>query len=208
MSAHARIAIGLIALVFSAAPARAQSLEFVPFVGYRVGGGFYELATGESVDLDGAGSFGLVVNIPFRPDLQIEALVTHQVGRFTLPVILDPTQTRWRVVVDQYQLGGLQEFPDISTPRFRPFLTGTLGLTRYESGGDHELRFSFAAGGGVKLYPTRHLGLRLDTRFFGTLVDIDGDRLACAPPLGVCIGSIDATFVWQAEFTAGVMIRF
>ena len=88
-----------------------------------------------------------------------------------------------------------------------PFLTGTLGLTRYESGGDNEVRFSLAGGGGVKLYPTRHLGLRLDGRLYLTFVDVDGDSLFCSSTLGVCIGSIDAVVVWQAEFTAGLLLR-
>lgn len=187
-----------------AGTARAQSLEIVPFGGYRFGGGLYEQVTGEPVDLDGAPSWGLIIDIPFR-DLQIEALVTHQEARFSLPASLDPSRTAWRVTVDHYQAGGLREFGD---GRARPYLTGTLGLTRYESGGDHEVRFSLAAGGGVKLLPVRHLGLRLDGRVFATVVDAAGDSLACAPELGFCVGSIDAWVVWQVEFTAGLVVRF
>ncbi|HEX6974621.1 MAG TPA: hypothetical protein VF147_09475 [Vicinamibacterales bacterium] len=187
-------------------PARASAqsrdaLEITPFGGYRFGGGFYEIASGRAVDVDGAASFGLVVDIPFSPDMQIEAMVTRQQARFALPG--DPAGTRWRVTVDHYQLGGLTEF---GKGRSRPFLTGTLGLTRYESAGDNEVRFAGAAGGGVKLFPTPHLGLRLDGRLYGTLVDADVDALFCGPR--GCIGSIDAWFVWQAEFTAGLTFRF
>ena len=192
----------------SAGTARAQSLDAVevtPFGGYRFGGGFYELVTGDSVDLDGALSFGLILDIPFRDDLQIEGFFTHQEARFTLPSDLDAQRTRWRITVDHYQVGGLRE---LGRGRARPFLTGTLGATRYESGGDHEVRFSVAAGGGVKLYPLSRLGLRLDGRVFATLVDADGDSLACAPGLGICVGSIDASIVWQAELTAGLVLRF
>jgi hypothetical protein len=195
-------------LVAGGGAARAQSLDAVevaPFGGYRFGGGFYELVTGQSVDLDGAASFGVVLDIPFRDDLQIEGFFTHQEARFTLPASVDAQRTRWRVTVDQLQVGGLRE---LSGGRARPFLTGTLGLTRYESGGDNEVRFSLAAGGGVKLLPTEHIGLRLDGRVFATIVDAEGDLLACAPGLGICVGSIDAWVVWQMEFTAGVVVRF
>ena len=191
-----------------AGPARAQSLdavEVVPFGGYRVGGGFYELVTGQSVDLDGAGSFGVVLDIPFRDDLQIEGFFTHQEARFTLPSALDATRTRWRITVDHYQAGGLRE---LRQGRARPFLTGTLGLTRYAAEGDNEVRFSVAAGGGVKLYPLSRLGLRLEGRVYATFVDADGDSLACAPGLGICVGSIDASVVWQAELTAGLIVLF
>ena len=55
----------------------------------------------------------------------------------------------------------------------------------------------------MKLFPTRHLGARLDGRVFATLVDAEADVLVCSP--GICVGSIDASFVWQAEFTAGLV---
>lgn len=188
--------------------ARAQALDAVevaPFGGYRFGGGFYELVSGRSVDLDGAVSFGVVLDIPFRDDLQIEGFFTHQEARFTLPASLDARRTRWRVTVDHLQAGGLRE---LGEGRARPFLTGTLGLTRYASGGDNEVRFSIAAGGGVKLFPLERLGLRLDGRVFATIVDADGDSLACAPGLGICVGSIDAWVIWQTEFSAAAVVRF
>jgi hypothetical protein len=198
------ILLAIAVLMAGAHAAYAQAFEVVPFGGYRFGGGFNELVTGEEVDVDGAVAVGGIVNIPFR-DLQIEALFTRQQARFTLPVTVDPAGTRWKITVDHYQLGGLRE---LSYGRARPFLTGTLGLTRYESDGDNEIRFSLAGGGGVKLYPTRHLGLRLDGRLYLTFVDVDGDSLFCSSTLGVCIGSIDAVVVWQAEFTAGLIIQF
>ena len=107
------------------------------------------------------------------------------------------------MTVDHYQVGGLTE---LATGRARPFLTGLLGLTRYEASGDHELRFSASAGGGVKLFPTPRVGVRLDGRVFATLVDADADVLACSP--GFCVGSINAWLVWQVEFTSGVVVRF
>lgn len=208
MGSSVRLVLVAAIVLATAGPARAQSLDAVevaPFGGYRVGGGFYELVTGQSVDLDGAGSFGVALNIPFRDDLQIEAFFTHQEARFTLPASLDAQRTRWRVTVDHFQAGGLRE---LKRGRARPFLTGTLGLTRYESGGDNEVRFSVAAGGGVKLLPAERLGVRLDGRVYATVVDAEGDLLACAPGLGICVGSIDAWVIWQAEFTAGVVVRF
>jgi len=203
-----RFRVGAVVLLLCVVPriAAAQAadrVEVTAFGGYRFGGDFYEIASRRPVDTDGAASFGFVLNIPFTRETQVEALVTHQQARFSVPGADGAAGQRFRVTVDQYQVGGLTEF---GTGRARPFLTGLLGLTRYEASGDHELRFSASAGGGVKLFPTRHLGARLDGRLFATLVDAEADVLVCSP--GFCVGSIDASFVWQAEFSAGVIVRF
>jgi hypothetical protein len=200
-----RTAAIAVLLLFVAAPAAAQPadrVEVSAFGGYRFGGDFYEIASRQPVDNDGAPSFGIAVNIPFTLDTQIEALVTHQQARFVVPAAGSPA-TRVRVTVDHYQVGGLTE---LSGGRARPFLTGLLGLTRYEASGDHELRFSGSAGGGVKLFPTPRLGVRLEGRVFATLVDANFDTLACT--VGTCFGSIDAWIVWQAEFTTALIFRF
>ena len=55
------------------------------FGGYRFGGDFYEIASRRPVDADGAPSFGIVLNIPFTRETQIEALVSHQQAHFTVP---------------------------------------------------------------------------------------------------------------------------
>jgi hypothetical protein len=89
--------------------------------------------------------------------------------------------------------------------RVRPFLTGVVGLTRYASDVDSEVRFSVGAGGGVKLFPARRVGLRLDGRLFTTFVDADLGFLACTP--GTCITALHVNMVWQAEFTAGIVFR-
>jgi hypothetical protein len=178
-------------------------VEVTAFGGYRFGGEFYEIASGRPVDADGAASFGVVLNIPFTLDTQIEALITHQQARFTLPAADGVTGTRFRVTVDHYQVGGLTE---LGTGRARSFLTGLLGLTRFESSGDRELRFSGSLGGGVKLFPKPRVGVRLEGRIFATVVDADADALVCGT--GICLGSIDTWIVWQAEFVTGVVVRF
>ena len=202
-----RVPIWAAAFLLCVAPvAEGQTVdrvEVTAFGGYRFGGQLYEIASGRPVDTDGAPSVGVVLNIPFTRETQIEALITHQQARFTVPAAEGVQGARFRVTVDHYQVGGLTE---LATGRARPFLTGLLGLTRYEASGDHKLRFSASTGGGVKLFATPRVGVRLDGRVFATLVDADADLLVCGP--GVCVGSINAWLVWQAEFTSGVVVRF
>jgi hypothetical protein len=180
-----------------------QEVEVAPFVGYRFGGDFFEIITGQPVDLDGAPSMGIMVNVPLSDGLQVEGLFTHQHAHVSVPGQLFQPTMRWRMSVDHWQGGGLQEF---GRGRLRPFLTGSLGLTRYAAEADSEFRFTLGAGGGMKVFATPHVGVRLDGRVFATFVDAEGTVTACW--LGSCFLSIHADVVWQAEFTAGVVVRF
>jgi hypothetical protein len=199
---------GLIVLVmgwplFTPATARAQVVEISPMAGYRFGGDFFELITNQRVDADGAPAAGVAVNVPLHDGLQVEALFTHQEARITVPATGSRPASQWRIAVDHWMAGGLQEF---GSSRARPFLTGLLGLTRYAADGDNEIRFTVSAGGGVKLFPARHLGVRFDGRVFATIVDAEGSALACSP--GICLVAFDAHVVWQAEFTTGLTVVF
>lgn len=189
-------------LIGHASPLDAQSVELMPFGGYRFGGDLFELAAEGPVDLDGSPALGVVLNVPVSEGLQVEALFTQQ--RVTVPIRpgqVDPA-SRWHVTVGHAQVGGLQEF---AGGRVRPFLTGVLGLTRYAAAGDSEIRFTVGAGGGVKLFHASHVGLRLDGRLYTTFIDADARFLACAH--GTCIAALSVDVVWQAEFTAGVVFR-
>jgi|SRR3954471_746722 len=196
--------IGVALLVCYPTVAFAQTVEVSPFVGYRFGGGFFERVTNQPVDLDGAPVLGGVLNVAMHDGLWFEGLFTHQDARVDVPTGPFSQPTQWRITVDHWFAGGLQEFGESRV--VRPFLTGLLGLTRYAAAGDNEIRFAIGAGGGVKLRPTRHLGARLDGRVFTTFADINGRAIACSP--GLCLVALEADVVWQAEFSAGLIIAF
>jgi hypothetical protein len=198
---------GLVILALSLAchPARAsaQTVEVSPFVGYRFGGDFFERVTNQPVDLDGATALGGVLNVAMHDGLWFEGLFTHQEARVSVPGGSLLPAMRWKITVDHWFAGGLQEF---GQGRARPFLTGLVGLSRYGAEGDNEIRFAIGAGGGVKLRPTRHLGARLDGRVFTTFADVEGRTIVCSP--GFCLVALSTDVVWQAEFSAGLVIAF
>jgi hypothetical protein len=193
--------IVLTVLFAGASPLRAQVVEVAPFGGYRFGGDLFEVVAGRALDIDIAPAVGVVFDVPLSNGAQFEALVSHQEAGVWLPTIGPPV--RLRITVDHWQAGGLQEF---GTERVRPFMTGTLGLTRYAAEADSETRLSFGAGGGMKLFPTSHVGVRLDGRVFATLLDADGTSLACVR--GACLVALRVNLAWQAEFSAGLFVRF
>ena len=196
---EASVAVACVAVQMM--PLHAQTVEVSPLGGYRVGGDFFELLTAQPIDLDGALTLGAIVNVRLSEGRHFEALYTHERADLIVPRPFD-AQGRVRVTVDHWLGGGLQEFDG---GRVRPFVTGLIGLTRYASDVDSEIRFAASGGGGVKLWPTPLVGLRLDGRVSATLIDADGTAYACAP--GRCLLAFNADVVWQAEFTAGVVIR-
>jgi hypothetical protein len=202
--ARALAAFALALLVCQPVPAFAQTVAVSPFVGYRFGGGFFEQITNQPVDLDGATAAGGVLNVAMHDGLWFEGVFTRQQARIEVPGSALAPPSKWRVTVDHYLAGGLQEMG--GTPTIRPFLTGLLGLTRYAAEGDTEVRFVVGAGGGVKLQPTRHLGARLDGRVFATFADVSGRAIICSP--GICLFAFDGDVVWQAEFSAGLVLGF
>jgi hypothetical protein len=205
-TAAVRLIALVIALLGPASSASAQSFEVSPFYGYRFGGSFVELYTAQPFDLDGAPATGVAFDVRLYDDdtFQIEGLFTHQAADVLLAAGPDRPATRWRVSADHWLAGGLQEFS--SAGRVRAFTTGMAGLTRYAAQGDSEYRFTVSAGVGVKMFPARRVGIRLDGRVLTTFIDGGGNAVACTP--GVCLVGLHVDIAWQAEFTAGMIVRF
>jgi hypothetical protein len=198
---YAALSLGLM-LSTLARTASAQTVQVAPFGGYRFGGDLYEEITATPLDIDGAPSIGASLDVFTGRGLSVTFIYSHQEARVDVPRT-DAAPQRVRLSIDHWHLGGTQE---VGRGPLRPFFLGTLGLTRFGGGGESEIRFSLGAGGGVKLLPTRHLGARLDGRVYAVFLDGDATTGICTP--GVCVIGLDVSVVWQAEFTAGVIVSF
>jgi hypothetical protein len=194
MSARLRTAVGFCALLtLYGSRAEAQAVEVSPVAGGRLGGDLFEVAAGRALDVDAAPLVGGTLNVDLGEGLSFEGIYTHQWTK----------EAGLRLTIDQWLAGGRQEF---GMGRARPFLSGLLGLTRYASNGDGELRFTLAAGGGLKVAMQRHVGLRLDSRVSTTFVDAEARTIACSP--GMCLVAGSAALVWQIEFSGGLVLIF
>ena len=203
MARIGRVTVAMVAWIAGqTVTAAGQTIEIAPFGGYRFGGDLFERAIEGPVDSDGAAAVGCTVNVALTEGLQFEAVVARQDLQVAIPTAIIGVVSRRHVTVDHVQAGGLQEF---AAGRVRPFATGVLGLTRYAADGDSEIRFTVGAGGGVKLFPVSRVGFRLDGRVYTTFVDADATFLACSA--GVCVTALRVDVVWQAEFTAGLVVR-
>lgn len=200
-----RLAEGLmVGLLLAASPAllAAQTVEVSPFAGYRFGGDLYEVYTGTPLDIDGGPTLGGLFDIFLEPGLSVTLLYSHQQADIEGEDRPGAAVAWPRLSVDHWHIGGTQAY---GVGRVQPFLIGTLGLTRFGSAGDSEIRFSLAGGGGVKLMPSRHFGVRLDGRVYAVIADAATVGV-CSP--GRCLVGVDTSIVWQAEFTAGLVFAF
>jgi outer membrane protein W len=99
----------------------------------------------------------------------------------------------------------------------RPYVLGGLGATQYGklslTAGDTtrdlggETQFSTTWGAGVKLFPGRTFGIRLEGRWTPTYIKSDSEGWWCDPYWGCYVVS-DAQYANQFELSGGITLRF
>jgi hypothetical protein len=201
-SIRTRLATVVGLLVALGGTAEAQTVQVSPFGGYRFGGDLFESITATALDIDGAPSVGATVDVFGDYGLAVTFIYSHQQAHVSVPSLgLEPV--RVRLSIDHWHAGGTQE---VGHGRVRPFYVGSLGLTRFGSADNSEVRFSLGAGGGVKLMPSRHIGARLDGRLYAVFVDGETTSGFCTP--GACFFGLDVSVAWQVAFNAGLIVSF
>jgi len=189
-------------MFFAPPSARAQGIELSPYVGYRAGDVFDITVPAAYSTVDRMPAVGVVLDVPLWEGLQVEGIFSHQaVSILAYPDSFSPP-ARLHGAVDHWEGGALQEY---SGGAVRPFLTGVLGITRYAIEADNEIRFTLGGGGGVKLFPAKHIGVRLDGRVYATFLDAETTGGICGG--NGCLFGIHVNTAWQVEFTAGVVVR-
>lgn len=182
--------------------------EITPTAGFRFGGSFDDLDQGLSADLDDDASFGLILNLRESGNTQWELIYSQQ------NTAVDTRQLAFaepKLDVDfqALQVGGTYMGEGILA---RPFVAATVGGTHVSPGFDgldSDTFWSFSIGGGLQVFPTKRVGLRLEARAWGTLISSSSD-LFCASGAqgGVCAIAVDGDVLWQFETMAGVVFRF
>jgi hypothetical protein len=204
----ARLACACAGLVAAPAPAQdtipppAPRFEITPFVGYVSKETFTDDTTGTELKLESTGNAGLILDFSLGPDAQIEVLYSRSDSAL-VPEGGGAALTD--IKVEHLHLGGVYVY---STGAVQPFVAATAGATRLSPnapGMGSDTNFSLGLGGGVKLFPTRHLGVRLEARAYGIQVDSDS-AVFCNN--GSCRILYDGSFIWQFAAHAGVVFAF
>jgi len=190
------------ALAVSLVSAMAQSVSIGPFYGYRFGGEFEDPASGENLRIKDNPSIGVYLDVEVDDSgLKFEFLYSYQDTSVDLSSITPFGENDLDIHV--FQFGGVQELYD---GRFRPYVAGYVGASYFDMPGvGSDLRFSFTVAGGANYYLTPRLGLRLDVRGIGTVVESNGG-FVCAN--GGCVVAYSGDVLWQGEATGSVFFTF
>lgn len=198
-------------LVLAQTPGQTEPrrFELTPYAGYRFGGTFEDDENAISVELDDRSSAGLIFNVREAENTQWEVIFSRQqTGVDTSDVMgLGPL-----VGVDVEYLQGGGTYQGRLRAGVRPYLAATLGAARITPrvrGLGDDSFWSFSIGTGLQIRPTERIGIRLEARAWGTLIDSDS-RLFCRSGVQVagCAIRVDGSVLWQVEAFAGLVLRF
>jgi hypothetical protein len=199
-----------VALTGFASPATAQShkVELTPFVGYMFGG---EVNVWDgSMSIKDDMNYGLVLDFVLNRNTELEASYT----RMDTELVYDEFKVGKRPIystsVNVWQFGGQYRFNPQET--VRPFLSGTLGFTHYGVGEkldddapnvSSDTFFSIVLGGGVKIFPSERIGIRLAGHLYSTILS-SGGGFWCGT--GGCGVGLSGWGFWQGDVQAGLTI--
>jgi hypothetical protein len=188
--------------------AQEATTEITAFGAYRFGGTFEDEDSDVKYELRDSPSFGLILNIRHQDPTQWEIFYSQQQ---TEAELLGATLNDPEVDVDLHvlQLGGTYQWEGEVA---RPYLAFTLGGTHVrtrsaESASD--TFFSGSIGIGMKFLPASRVGIRIEARAHGTLVDNSTD-LFCStgPDDNICAIRLNGKMLSQVETFAGITVRF
>lgn len=178
------VLLATLAMVFVLNPAKAQAQGYVnPWAGIVFGNDEAEnqfKSFGVSVGATGGRFFGVEAAFGFAPDFFDEPVDNY---------VLD-------------LMGNITLGPEVGSLRWRPYVTGGLGLIRTSvdvgiaNAAVTDNSFGFSVGGGISGFFSNHVGLRGEVRYLRTLNSDDGDSL------DFDLGEFD---FWRAQI--GLMIR-
>lgn len=200
----------VVALWSSVAAAQEQSFnyELTPYGAYRFGGEFNDADSDVSIELEDSSSFGLIFNAMHSPNTQWEVLYSRQETDAKTNG-LGISDTSLNLSVEHLQAGGTYQWDEATV---RPYLAATLGLSRVKvsnEGFSDDSFFAFSMGLGMQIRPTERLGIRLEARGFGTVLNSESDIFCkTGPDNNFCAIRIDGTIMWQLETFAGLVFRF
>lgn len=166
-------------LIPAAASAQLTRFEVTPFVGYRLGGEVDNSADigfdfRSDVEIDEAPTYGLIFDIPLSPNWQLELMASRQNTSFTVDEgLLSPSENLGDVDLNLFQAGFLLQWGE---GQVSPFAVATLGLARIEPDFvelDAENYLAGTVGGGIKVFLSENVGLRVEGR--GTWIDLETD---------------------------------
>jgi hypothetical protein len=183
--------------------------DFTPFIGYRTSMSFpiepHVSGTSPSVVIDASPSYGVSLGVRLQEDGLVEVRWARQ-DSYIRSQDTSPPIPRQRMILDQFHGDFSREYiVEEWRPWARPFVLLSVGATHISASTDNNFtRFSFGIGGGVRFYPSRHVGLKIQAEWLPVLVDPQVGFICGAG----CIVHIGSSAGFQGEVFAGPILRF
>jgi hypothetical protein len=190
-----------------AEPPAAETLQFAvtPFVGYRVGGNFQLVDTGQSVRVDDHASAALALDLRTADLTQYELFYGRQSSTLSGTGFV-PTNVK----VEYLHIGGLVALDE--TEHLKPYFGGGLGITRLSpdsAQGSDDTRFSISLALGLRVPLNPHFSLRFEGRGFLTPVNTDTAFFCSSNQTGaLCELHAQGSVFFQFDFLAGLTYTF
>lgn len=182
----------------------AVAAELTPIAGYRSSGSFEDPNTAQTLDLDDSASYGLILNMDHDANTQWEFMLSRQSTQLqTGPSFVG--SGLFDLDVTYFSAGGIYVWRD---PKVEPFIGAGIGVTHMapdESRYDSETRVLLQLVGGYKFHLTDNIGLRIEARGYGTLLNSDA-QVFCGD--GQCVARVESDGFGQLELNAGLVVRF
>lgn len=190
------------ALLTTSALARPGRYELTPTLSYRSAGDFdvddIQILE-DSFETDEGTSLGLTFDIPLNDVLSLELLANRQETELIATGgLFEESAVVADLEIDHYQLGLVAQF---GGGQIHPFVVVGLGVARLSvdlPGTIDEDRPAASLGGGVKIYFSEHIGLRIEGRgyYVGLDEDDDSERWEDEDSLSLAEASVGLIFAF------------
>ena len=193
--------LAALAFLLLAAPAFAQRTEVAVLGGYTTSGDIDQKALGiQQLEVKGSFTWGVEAGHFFSDHAGVEASWAQQQSALKIGTAAgsaDLFDMKLGLLQGSfvYQFGG-------ADAGVRPFVLAGLGATFLSATDlESETKLSWAAGAGLKWFPSKRVGARVQARYAPTVLG-DSSSDVC-DPFGFCQGTLH-----QFEFMGGLVLRF
>jgi hypothetical protein len=184
--------------------------EITPFFGYRSGITFpinpSVSGTNPRVVVNASPTYGISFGVRLRREEDMIEVRWARQDSYLQTEEITPPLPRQRMLLDQFH-GDFSHEPFIEDwPSWvRPYIIASVGATHISSSTEISFtRFSFGIGCGLRLYPTRHVGFKIQAEWVPIFAD---PNIAVVCGNG-CLVHVGGTAVSQGEVFAGPILRF
>lgn len=161
-----------------------------------------------NLSFDDGPNYGFGLDVGIERGLLVELNYTHNETSARLRRFNGGDEPLFDMNTHYFQIGAQYEFRRTSKQKAFPYTLVTLGATLFDAKDaslSDEWRFSFAVGGGGKIYLGKNIGLRLQGRMLLPLT-FSGGGVWCGPN-GCSVGMGSWATLIQFDFTGGIFIR-